>query len=182
MSWINDRDYYEQFAKTIDPSIKLVTKDGLFWKIIGNILQVVTFNRFKKKTFLEKYATTIGPIQAYPKSYNKISKRLIIHEGEHTKCSRRLGFGINPWVGLPFMFILYVLIFPIGFSPFRYLFELEAVREEWKYMNKNGIPKNKIHECAKRFAIKLSSANYGWAMPKSFILKQFEKEVEKICK
>lgn len=181
-SWLEKKDYYEGIAKKIDSSIILTTKDGWFWKAISWVLFIVTFGSFKREKFLQHYATTIGPIQAYPKEFSDISEGMIVHEGRHTKQARWFGLGIHPWVGLPFMMIAYIfLFFPIGLALFRYLLELDADKTSWKYMLENNLADEQyILQRAESFAEKVSGAPYGWSWFRKFVVSGFRKAAIKV--
>ena len=110
-SWTNDRDRLLSLAKSVDSSVILTTKDGFFWKAISWILFIISFGKQSRKTFLTIFATTIGPIQAYPKEWSVQSVEfVVVHESRHTKQFRWFGFGLSPWVGIPFMFIFYIFL------------------------------------------------------------------------
>lgn len=184
MTWVDKKEQYEEIVNGIDGSIKLTTKDGWFWKFISWVLVIVTFGKFTRKMFLTQYATTIGPIQAYPKEFPSLSEAILVHESRHTKQARWFGLGIHPWIGLPFMAIAYVfLFFPIGLALFRYLLELDADKASWKYLLKNKmVSDDYIRVRANRFAEKIAGSPYALAWPKKFVVKGFKKAAEKIIK
>ena len=182
MSWVDKKEEYEKIIHSIDKSIILTTKDHWFWKVISWVLFIITFGKFSREMFLKRFATTIGPIQAYPKEYPYLSKAILVHESRHTRQARWFGLGIHPWVGLPFMMIAYLfLIFPIGLAPFRYLLELDADKASWKYLLKNKIvDEDYILKRAKAFAEKVSGAPYAWAWPKKYVRNGFMKAAKKV--
>lgn len=180
-SWVDDKERYEQMARAIDPAIRLTTKDGWFWKVIAWILFIITFGQFKRERFLEDFATTIGPIQAYPRSYSSIYEGTLVHEGRHTKQARWFGLGIHPWVGLPFMAIAYLLLpIPAGLAYLRYRLELDADRAKWKWMMESGYSADQVLDRAQRFAETVSSSAYAWAWPKPWAVKGFLREANKV--
>lgn len=180
MSWVDDKERYEQIAKTIDPAVRLTTKDGWFWKAIAWILFVVTFGQFKRERFLEDFATTIGPIQAYPRSYPRLYEGTVVHESRHVRQFRWFGLGLHPWVGLPLMALSYLLLpLPLGLAYLRYALELDADRAKWKWMLERGEDPQSVLDRAESFAETVSGSAYGWAWPRPWALRGFRKAAEK---
>jgi len=182
MSWVDNKDHYDQITRSIDPAIRLTTKDGWIWKTIAWILFIVTFGKFKREEFLTHYATTLGPMQAYPVEWPSLNEGMLVHEGRHTKQARWFGLGIHPWAGLPFMAVAYVLLFfPIGLALFRYLLELDADKAKWRYMLETGQgDEDYIRRRAMDFAEKVSGAPYGWSWPRKWVVSGFMAAAEKI--
>jgi hypothetical protein len=164
-SWTEDHLFLTLLAKEIDKSIVLVTKDGWFWKMLGSILQF--FRMMSKEEFLEDYATTIGPIQAYPREWDTNTVDCILyHEARHTRQARWFGLGISPWVGLPFMAVVYgLLFFPVFLAWPRYRLELDACKTQWIACLKNGYKLENVASMAIEDARQISSSSYGWAVP-----------------
>jgi hypothetical protein len=134
MSWVNDKSRYEQLAKSVDSSVVLVTKDYWFWKALAWLLLIISFGQFKREKFLTRFATTIGPIQAYPSEWSTLSEGIIVHESHHTKQARWFGFLIHPWVGLLPMALFYLFLpLPILLAYFRYRLELGADKARWEH-------------------------------------------------
>lgn len=164
MSWSNRNHVYTKLARQIDPSIVLTTKDGWFWKLLAVFAMLFTFGGISRKKFLENYATTIGPIQAYPRNWPKLSRRLLIHEAQHTRQARWCGLGIHPWVGLPIFAVLYLLVLlPIGFAYFRWRFEINAERASYRWMLNNGYLRRDVRLRASTFGQRVCGGNYGWS-------------------
>ena len=85
--WVQDKDYLSWKARKIDPAAKLTTKNGKFWHFLAWLLSVLGI--MSEKSFLEGFATTIGPIQAYPESWPYyVVDQLLVHESRHTKQAR----------------------------------------------------------------------------------------------
>lgn len=181
MSWVKDKERYQAIARKIDSSVKLTTKDGWIWKAIAWFLFIITFGRFKRKRFLENFATTLGPIQAYPRSWPRLREGTLVHESRHTRQARWFGFGIHPWVGLPLMGLFYLLLpLPVGLAYFRYRLELDADRAKWKFWLSVGKKPDLIRRRAREFAETITSAAYAWSWPRGLVVKGFLKAAEKV--
>lgn len=164
IGWQSRRAQYEVLARGIDPSVRLVTKDGWFWKALSVLVTIFTFGGIKPRQFLEDYATTIGPIQAYPRKWKVLSGRLLVHEARHTRHCRWLGLWIHPWVGLPLYALLYLSVFfPIGLAFFRWRFEIDADKASYRYMLRQGYSVAVVRDRAKSFGKTVCGGNYGWA-------------------
>jgi len=179
MSWLEHKAEYEKIARAIDPSVRLVTKDAWPWKVIAALVMVFTFGGIRYRTFLERYATTLGPIQGYPREWPKLSTRLLVHEARHTRQARWFGLWIHPWVGFPVFGILYLLfILPLGFAFFRWRMEIDADLAGYRWALRNGWSPTDVRERAKAFGATVCGGNYGW----SWIIggrRGFEKAAEK---
>ena len=168
ISWIYDKRRLTNLARAIDPSIKLYTKDNWFCKLLAWLLVICTFGSMPRKTFMEKFSTTIGPLHFYPKSKSIAGVlRSILHEGRHTQQARWCSFGIHPWVGLPIYAILYLLTpLPLGFAYLRCWFESDACMYAWTIGLQLGTyTTDYIHNRAIAFAGTVCSGKYGWSLP-----------------
>jgi len=168
MSWTFDHDRLERIAKLWDGSIRLTTKDGWFWQAIAWLLFLISFGSLKRDRFLDRAATTIGPIHAYPRSWGANSvEDLLPHECQHTKQCRWFGLGIHPWIGLPFMFIAYCLLpLPIGLAWVRYRLELNAEASSWDYkLRTHQCQPFKVRDNARALASNLWGSLYIYAWP-----------------
>jgi len=127
------------------------------------------------------FATTIGPVQAYPESWNAATVgRALIHEGRHTQQARAFGLFIHPWIGLPPMAVAYLLLpLPVGLAIFRVWLELDADRHRWRALLAEGIDPDYVRERAASFAETVSSAAYAWSLPAAWTRKWFLEEAEK---
>lgn len=164
MSWIDRKSEYEAIARKIDPSAKLVTKDAWPWKVLAVLVTAVTFGGMTYRRFLDDYATTIGPIQGYPRQWPILSARIIVHEARHTQQARWCGLWIHPWVGLPLFGLLYIAVFlPIGFAFFRWRFEIDAELASYRYQLRHKTPPSEIRARAKRFGPVVCGGDYGWS-------------------
>jgi hypothetical protein len=197
MPWTNDRAKYEQIARTIEPAARLSTKDSWLWTalwVVGVVLTVgLLAIKMGRKTFLENYATTLGPIQGYPRGYSRLSKRLLVHECRHTTHCVWLGWLI-PIVGwffgrrvrayaglLPYAVLYLILLFPIGFCIGRWLFELDADRTSWRWQLRNGYTPEHVKERAGQFARKVCGGQYVWAwIPWLGGIAAFERAADKV--
>jgi len=182
VSWVDRRDEYQALARRFDPACRLVVKEGWFWTALAYLLMVITFGGVRAGDFLNNYATTIGPIQAYPRAWPTLDTRLLVHEARHVRQARVCGLWIHPWVGLPIYALLYlVLPIPLGLAWFRFWFELDADRASWRWaLAEGGWAPEQVRLRAQSFALKVSSGSYGWAMPRNYMARRFEGEVETV--
>jgi len=98
-SWTTQRARLQQAAQLSDKSAILMTKDNWFCKMLGAILTVVTFGGIGYTRFMERFATTIGPIQFYPKGWPPSSVEAVCtHEGVHSR--QAVVCGIITWLAL----------------------------------------------------------------------------------
>lgn len=177
-SWVIHKQKYQRIASEIEPAARLSTKDALLWKAVAAILMVVSFGRLGYRRFLDDYATTFGPIQAYPVGLDGLSTRLLVHECRHTTQAVWLGwsfpvlgwfFGrrVRAYAGLPLMAVLYLLfpLIPVGMCLCRWLFELDADRASWRWMLRNGYTAGMVTVRAEEFARKVCGGAYVFAWP-----------------
>lgn len=183
MSWVDRKDELETKARQIDPAVHLTTKDGWFWKALAAILLVLSFGTFKRERFLERFATTIGPLQAYPREWSAAQvAHVLIHESRHTRQFRVCGFFIHPWVGVPLMALIYGLLpLPAGLAVFRAWLELDADRYRWRVLLEQGkTPPDWIRRRAESFAMTVSGPSYIWSLPRPWLEKWFRRAAEKV--
>lgn len=169
MSWVHDRARLQTLAQRVDPSVRLYTKDNWFAKVMAVFVTVFTFGGISYRTFLEDFATTIGPLQFYPAAWRpETVERVCIHEGRHTRQARWLGLFIHPWLGLPLFGLLYLLLpLPLGLAYFRALFERDALKYELRHLKTGGASNTSLVQRAEEFGRTVCSGNYGWALPAS---------------
>lgn len=183
--WTDHKRKLQVLGQSIDKSVRVHTKDNGFSYFLAWLVFLFTFGGMSRKTFLERFATTIGPFQFYPKEWSYESvERVIVHESRHTRQARWFGLGIHPLLGLPVFGILYLLLFlPLGLSFFRALFERDAMRFElkWHY-TKGKMNATQLRARAERFGRTVCSGNYGWALPRAWGLPWFKGVAEDIIK
>jgi len=167
MGWMDHRAYYQDIARKIDGSVIVTTKDHWLWRALAWALYLVTCGwGMKPEVFLTEYATTIGPVQGYPREWPELHEETIVHESGHTRQARWFGLGIHPWVGLLPMAIAYLLLpLPVGLAYVRYILELGADKRRWRYMLDHGASPAEIVVRASSFGRTVSSKAYGWAWP-----------------
>jgi len=192
MSWTAKKAELQEIARKQHPSVILTTKDSWFWKAVGWLLQIVTFGVMNRAKFLTKFATTLGPVQAYPAEWKTVEVRTLVHESRHTAQASFFGWFVpvigwvctaklRPWVGLPLMAVFYGLLLPVGFNWFRYRMELDADKASWKYMMEHeGWDLIAVHARAKRFAETVGSWNYGHPVWKSWAVWGFKRAANKL--
>ncbi len=183
MSWLMEKETLQEKARKFDQSIRLTSKNGLFWRVVAWLLFIVSFGKFKRESFLENFATTIGHVQAYPASWPTASvERVMVHESRHTRQARVCGFGIHPAVGLPLMAVLYGLLpLPSLLALARLWFELDADKAYWRFALANGsLGPDDIRRRAESFATTVAGPAYFWSTWPSFARRLFAKEAEKV--
>lgn len=180
MAWLDSRQTIQNRLRMIDKSVILVSKDHWFWKAIAVFLS--SFHLMAQEDFLEQYATTIGPIQAYPKDWDAFTVEEVgIHESRHTRQCRWFGLGLSPWLGLPFMMVVYLLLpFPIGLAWFRYRLELDAEVQRWKYLLAKNMRLETFWTRVNYTALGVSSSHYGWSVPKAWALWGYKRRAGKL--
>lgn len=154
----------QSLARSIDPAARIVAKTGRFWSFLATIIGPFVGRR----NFLENYATTIGPVQAYPQRWIDagLEAHLIVHESQHVRQARAFGFGIHPWVGVPLMAIAYLLLpFPVVFAYFRFRLELGAERAAAHWAVAHGYDPAYVASRAAAFGRLVCGRAYGWAWP-----------------
>jgi len=189
ISWVIRKDEYLAIAREQHPAVILTTKDAWIWKAIAAVVMCLTFGGIGYREFLENYATTIGPVQAYPRQWSKLSRRLLVHECRHTAQCAWFGWAVpilgwffpklRPWVGLPLYGLAYLLIYlPLGLAFVRLCFEVDADRASYARMLIDGDSADRVLLRARAFAAKVCGGNYGWAWPKKWGLARFVKAAE----
>jgi len=182
-SWLTKKDELQTYARSIDKSIILTDKSSWFWTAIAWLLFIISFGKSDRSRFLKIFATTLGPIQAYPEGWtvNQV-KSVIPHEARHTVQARRFGLFISPWVGLPFMGLAYALLpLPVGLAYFRFWLELDAERFSWEWkLQHKEITIDEIGWRATTFAYTVAGIDYLYPWPQSWALNAFDKAAEQV--
>jgi hypothetical protein len=130
-----------------------------FWKMLDILLRIVSFG--KMTTFMQ-CTTTIGRLVAFPEGtdlYHATKRDLLVlmHERRHVLQFDKYG--------LLLMSLLYLFVpLPIGLAYFRYKFEMEAYRDEYRYAQANGWDVDPDW-----FLQNLCGAPYLWAWPKRWV-------------
>lgn len=184
-SWYLDKARLQAVAQQIDKSVHLYTKDNWFCTVLSWLLTIIAFGGIERRVFLTRFATTIGPLQFYPASWNIASvERVIVHESRHTRQARWFGLGIHPWLGLPLFAVFYLLLFlPMGLAFFRCWFEMDAMRFELRGGYARGYYKaSEVTLRAEGFGRTVCSKAYGWPLPQSWGLPMFKRAAEQILK
>lgn len=179
-SWVDKHQFYTDLAREVEPASLLVTKDHWIWAVMGYALAIVTFGKRSKKQFVEEIATTVGPVMAYPRQWEALSRKLIKHEARHARQSRWFGLGLSPWLGLPFMAIFYLLLpVPVLGALARFLLERDADRESWKFQFRRGKSYAHVRNRAVAFSLLVCGSPYAWCLPKKLGTKLFVKAFQK---
>lgn len=194
MTWLAERHWYQEQAQKITPEIadivSVTDKGGWFWKVAAWALFILSVGQFKRRVFLEWFASSIGGVEAYPSVWTRIGLVLMAHEGGHTlqflfagwfvPIFGWLGRKVRVWVGILPMGIVYGLLpLPIGLAWCRYRLELDADAKSWRWGLESGemLP-NDVRERAESFAETVSSWAYLKAWPKSWAVRGFMKRAE----
>ncbi|RIL05503.1 MAG: hypothetical protein DCC71_10090 [Proteobacteria bacterium] len=168
MSWLAERARLEAIARAIEPSVRLVPKEGALWRALGALAAAATLGGIARQTFLRDYATAIGPLQGYPRDWSAARvEATLVHEARHTRQARWCGLGLHPWLGLPLFALLYLgLPLPAGIALPRFLFELDADRASWRHALAAGAAPDDVRARAAAFASRVCSGHYGWPIPR----------------
>jgi hypothetical protein len=179
-------------AREISDVIQLTTKDGWFWRAAAWGLFLLSFGRVKRRHFLEDFASTLGPLQAYPKQWERISPVLIAHEGRHVQqylfagwfvpVVGWLGRRVRVWAGLLPTALIYALFpLPVFLAWGRFRLELDAESYGWKRGLKQGwMTADEVRSRARRCARLVSSWAYLKAWPRRWTMRAFERRAEQI--
>jgi hypothetical protein len=181
-SWVDQRARLLSLAHQLDPAVDLQLKENGFWRSVAALLSLVTLGGISARAFLEDYATTLGPIQAYPRGWSaETVEAVLVHEARHTRQFRWFGFGLHPWFGLPLMALVYLLLpLPLGLAFFRYRLELDADRASWRHNLVRGVHPDEIRLRARAFADRVASGAYGWAWPRRWARRGFSRAAERV--
>jgi len=162
--------------------VRLQTKDGWIWKLLGRLAAGATLGGISYRRFLEEFATTLGPLQGYPSAWSvERVEAILVHEARHTRQARLCGLGLHPWLGLPVFAVLYLALpLPLGFAWLRLLFEIDADRACWRHALSRGASPDEIRVRARRFAAVVCSGAYGWSLPSRLGVRAFERAAERV--
>lgn len=184
MAWVSKKEELQAYARTLDKSITLHTKDHWTQKILCWFILIITFSLGKGwvKRYKEDFATTLGSLHFYPKrySYDQV-KRVLPHEAGHTKEFRMYGLWIHPLLGIPGLMLKYGLLpFPIKLAFGRAHSEIFASKFAWTTKIEEGtITAQQIKWQATHLANNVTGPMYLWAIPRSWCLKWYHKTAEK---
>jgi hypothetical protein len=172
MTWLDDQVRLQKMANEVDKSVRLTTKDSLFWQFMAVVLGWLHI--MPALNFLRNFATTIGPVIAFPKHWTTGEvERTLDHELVHVRQARKCSLGLSPWLGLPIYAIAYLFLpLPFGLAYCRFHFELEAEKVRWYRMFKEGTGLVVISSLAEDWANMISGSSYGWCMPRKYVLKE----------
>jgi len=182
MSWVSMRPFFQSLAKSIDRASVVTVKEGWFWETVAVLAPIFTFGGMSRRQFLTEFATTIGPVQAYPANWpvERVAA-LIPHEARHTRQARWFGLMISPWLGLPLMAIAYYfLFFPVGLAWVRYRLELDADAFGWRYRLRHGEGILRVRERAANFSKIVASGAYGYPWPAPLVRRGFERKLRQV--
>lgn len=182
MSWVSMRPFFQSLAKSIDRASVVTVKEGWFWETLAALAPIFTFGGMSRRRFLEEFATTIGPVQAYPRSWSVERVMAVIpHEARHTRQARWFGLMISPWLGLPLMAIAYYFVFfPVGLAWARYRLELDADAFGWRYRLRHGARVDDVCARARNFAGIVGSGAYGYPWPALLVRRGFERKLRQV--
>jgi len=179
-TWVGERGRLEALARAIEPSVRVQTKDGVHWRALAWLAAIATVGGISRRTFLEDYATTLGPLHGYPAGWSaERVEATLVHEARHTRQARLCGLGLHPWLGLPLFAALYLALpLPVGLGLARLLFELDADRAAWRRALAAGAPPDQVRARAREFAARVCSGHYGWPVPRRLGVALFARAAE----
>lgn len=180
-SWVRERARLEALARAIEPSVRVQTKDGAHWRALAWLASIATLGGISRRTFLEDYATTLGPLHGYPAGWSvERVEATLVHEARHTRQARWCGLGIHPWLGMPLFAVLYLALpLPVGLGFARLFFEIDADRAAWRHALAAGASPDAIRARAREFAGRVCSGHYGWPVPRRLGIALFERAAER---
>jgi hypothetical protein len=193
-SWTQSAEEYVRLAQSVAGVSVVTHKNGRFWRLVAWSLFVVSLGRFARQSFLEDFASTLGPVQAYPHHWIELPHRLIVHEARHTRqfllagwlvpVLGWLGPRVRVWAGLlPVALIYGFFPMPIFFAWGRYRLELDADSYSWKVALERGwMSPDEVRQRAGRFADTISSWAYLKTWPATWTRRAFERRAEEIIR
>jgi hypothetical protein len=179
--WVGERARLEALARAIEPSVRVQTKDGRHWRALAWLAAIATGGGISRRTFLEEYATTLGPLHGYPAAWSaERVEATLVHEARHTRQARWCGLGLHPWLGMPLFAALYLALpLPVGLGLARLLFELDADRAAWRHALAAGATPDQVRARAREFAGRVCSGHYGWPAPRRLGAALFARAAER---
>jgi hypothetical protein len=202
-SWVDERERYETIARAVEPAVVLSTKDAWGWTAAWvGLLVLVTLvslgvgthfflKKMSRSTFLGRYATTLGPLQGYPRGFERLSRSLLVHEARHTTQAVGFGYAVPVLGWLPFrrfravvgllpMGLVYGLLpVPILVCYGRYRLELDADRASYRWMLRHGYSISEVRERSRRFADRVASGAYLWCWPAPLVRRGFRRVLDR---
>jgi hypothetical protein len=197
VSWVVEKFKYQREAEKIEPAAVITTKDSKWWTALWVSLVVVTLGLFAigqpYRVFMEKFATTVGPVQGYPRKWAVVSIRTIVHECRHTKDVIFFGWFVpvlgwisnklRAWVGLlPAGLVYGLLPFPVLLCYGRYKMELRADTASYHWMLEDGCSPEEVRSRAVSFAETVGSGKYFWPWPKPLVRRGFKIAAEQVIR
>lgn len=189
-SWIDRKSEYDQWLRQYCRVVQLVTKQSRFWKLVAVGMACVSLGRFSRLRFLEDFATTLGPIQAYPHQWTSLSRRLLVHEARHTQqflfagwfvpVLGWLGAPVRVWVGLLPMALVYGLFpLPMFFAWGRFRLELDAEAAAWRVgLSEGWLSPAEVRQRADDFGKMVASWAYLKSWPERWSVAAFQRRAE----
>jgi hypothetical protein len=193
-SWTQTADEYVRLARSVAPVSIITTKNSRFWQLAAWSLFLLSLGRFARRSFLENFASTLGPVQAYPHGWAELPHRLIVHEARHTRQFLLAGwfvpiFGwLGPrarvWAGLlPVALIYGFFPLPVFFAWGRYRLELDADSYSWKVALEQGwMSPDEVRRRASAFAETIASWAYLKAWPTRWTQRAFQRRAEELIR
>jgi hypothetical protein len=185
-------DEYAGIARQVATVSVITTKEGRFWRAAAWALFLLSVGGFARRSFLEDFASTLGPIQAYPRGWAELSPRLIVHEARHTRQFMTAGWFVpilgwlgpraRVWAGLLPLGLIYGLFpLPAFFAWGRFRLELDADSYSWKVALEQGwMSPEEVRQRAERFAETISSWAYLKTWPRRWTVKAFQDRAEQV--
>jgi hypothetical protein len=155
-------------------------------------LFVVSIGRIQRERFLQQYATTLGPIQAYPRHWLRIPPDLLAHETRHTHQFQVAGWfvpivgwlgpSVRVWVGAIPMAIVYgTFPLPAFFAWGRFQLELDAESFAWKLGLEQGwLTPGEVRQRAGWAAQQIAGWMYLKAWPRRWAARAYAHRADQI--
>ena len=190
LSWTESKTEYRDWLRQHCPVVYLVTKQGRFWSLVAMGMACLSLGKLSRLRFLEDFATTLGPIQAYPARWSSLSRRLLVHEARHTQqflfagwfvpVLGWLGAPIRVWAGVLPMAIVYGFFpLPMFFAWGRFRLELDAEACAWRVGLAEGwLTAAEVRQRAEDFGRTVASWAYLRSWPQRWSVASFRKRAE----
>lgn len=149
-----------QLAKLIvkanERGVRIVYKEGLWWRLLGALCYVFTFG--KNKTFMYSI-TTVGKTIGVPPQWSlwpaQTKLEILTHELVHVDQASRMSLPV-------FWFLYFLFPLPLGLAWFRYSLEREAYLADYSVAIAAGADRRVLID---EVVETLCGSDYGWAWP-----------------
>jgi hypothetical protein len=191
-SWVDDKDRYQALARQTCSQARLAVKSGPFWQAVAWALWLASAGRLSRRRFMTEFASTLGPVQAYPPAWKQLSPALVVHEARHTWQFARAGWLVpvagwlgsrcRVWAGLLPMALAYGCFpLPVFFCYGRMRLELDAESHAWSVaLRRQWTDPDRVRRRAESFAETVSSWAYLRSWPASWTRTAYLRRAEQV--